>query len=91
MSLRKSLDDIKKALERSYLFDALFGNPGDAPASTAGASSKTMQTATILRFTTTERDALAAGAKYVGMIIYNTTTNKLNFWTGAAWQAVTSV
>ena len=37
--------------------------------------------------TTTQRDALTA---VEGMIIFNTTTNKLNFYTGAAWEAVTS-
>lgn len=90
MSLRKSLNEIKEAFERSYLFDALFGKSGDAPGSSAGPSSKTLQNATVLRFTTTARNALAAGDKYAGMVIYNTTTNKLNFWNGAAWEAVTS-
>lgn len=36
-------------------------------------------------FTNTERDALTATK---GMIIYNSTTNKLNFYNGTAWRAV---
>lgn len=38
------------------------------------------------RMTTTQRDALTPAA---GMVIYNTTTNKLNVYT-SAWEAVTS-
>lgn len=38
--------------------------------------------------TTTQRDAISAPAE--GLLIFNTTTNKLNFYTGAAWEAVTS-
>ena len=40
------------------------------------------------RYTTTERDAINEPKQ--GQIIYNTTTNKLNFYTGTAWEAVTS-
>jgi hypothetical protein len=40
------------------------------------------------RMTTTQRDAIAAPAS--GLLIYNTTTNKLNFRAAAAWEAVTS-
>lgn len=32
----------------------------------------------------------AAAAANKGMIVYNTTTNKLNFSTGSAWEALTS-
>jgi hypothetical protein len=40
--------------------------------------------------TTTQRDAVSAPV--AGVIILNTTTNKLNFYgTDAAWHAVTSV
>lgn len=39
------------------------------------------------RMTTTQRDALTA---VTGMVVYNTTTNKLNFYAAAAWEAVTS-
>ena len=38
-------------------------------------------------FTTAERDALSP---VPGQIIFNTTTGKLNFWTGTAWEAITS-
>jgi hypothetical protein len=41
------------------------------------------------RMTTTERDAIASPT--AGLLIYNTTTNKLNVYTGGAWEAVTSV
>lgn len=40
------------------------------------------------RMTTAQRDAIATPAQ--GIVVYNTTTNKLNFYTGAAWEAVTS-
>lgn len=49
------------------------------------------------KFTTTERNALTADADAIadnkivaGDTIYNTTTNKINFWNGAAWEVVTS-
>tara|TARA_R100000808_G_C2129061_1_gene138646 strand:- start:685 stop:963 length:279 start_codon:yes stop_codon:yes gene_type:complete len=38
--------------------------------------------------TTTTRDALTNLA--AGQLVYNTTTNKLNFYNGSAWEAVTS-
>ena len=41
------------------------------------------------RLTTTQRDAIASPA--TGLTIYNTTTNKLNFWDGSAWAEITSV
>jgi hypothetical protein len=37
--------------------------------------------------TTTVRDAMT---NREGLVIFNTTTNKLNFNTGAGWEAVTS-
>lgn len=40
------------------------------------------------RLTTAERNALAASA---GLVIFNTTTNKLNVYGASAWEAVTSV
>jgi hypothetical protein len=39
-------------------------------------------------YTTAERDALVSPLE--GLVIYNTTTNKLNFYNGTAWEAVTS-
>lgn len=38
-------------------------------------------------YTTDERDALTPTA---GLIILNTSTNKLNFYTGTGWEAITS-
>lgn len=40
------------------------------------------------RMTTAQRDAI--GSPAAGLLIYNTTTNKLNFRAAAAWEAVTS-
>ena len=39
-------------------------------------------------YTTTARDLLSD--LVAGQTIYNSTTNKLNFYNGSAWQAVTS-
>lgn len=41
------------------------------------------------RMTTAQRDAISSPAE--GLIIYNSTTKKLNFYNGSAWAAVTSV
>ena len=38
------------------------------------------------RMTSTQRDAIASPAN--GLVVYNTTTNVLNFWDGTAWQVV---
>ena len=40
------------------------------------------------RMTTTQRDAI--GTPATGLVVYNTTTDKLNVYTGSAWEAVTS-
>jgi len=42
------------------------------------------------RMTTTQRDAIGGGVAdpATGSVIYNTTTNVLNFWNGSAWGAV---
>jgi hypothetical protein len=40
------------------------------------------------RMTGVQRDAISSPA--AGLMIYNTTTNKLNFYNGTAWEAVTS-
>ena len=40
------------------------------------------------RMTTTERNAITSPV--AGLMVYNTTTNKLNFYNGSAWEAVTS-
>lgn len=49
-----------------------------------------LQKAAIPKMTTTVRDALTGADLYTGLIIYNTTTNKLNIRVAAAWEAVTS-
>ena len=38
-------------------------------------------------YTTSDRDNLTP---IQGMVIFNTTTSKLNFYTGSAWEAITS-
>lgn len=40
------------------------------------------------QLTTAQRDALASPK--TACLIYNSTTNKLNFYNGSAWEAVTS-
>lgn len=40
------------------------------------------------KYTTTQRDALVG--MIAGVTIYNTTTNKLNFYNGSDWAVVTS-
>lgn len=40
------------------------------------------------RMTTTQRDNISSPA--AGLMIYNSTTNKINFYNGSAWEAVTS-
>lgn len=40
------------------------------------------------RMTTAQRDAITSAP--AGLMIYNTSTNKLNFYNGSAWEAVTS-
>jgi hypothetical protein len=40
--------------------------------------------------TTTDAAAITASKITAGQVIYNSTTNKLNFWNGTAWEVVTS-
>ena len=40
------------------------------------------------QYTTTTRNALTGIS--AGLVIYNTTTNKLNMYNGSTWEAVTS-
>lgn len=49
-----------------------------------------LQKNVIPKLTTTQRDALAGDDLFAGLIVYNTTTNKLNVRVAAAWEAVTS-
>lgn len=58
----------------------------DAPA----AQKIALQKNVIPKLTTTQRDALTGGDLYAGLIVYNTTTNKLNVRVAAAWEVVTS-
>lgn len=43
-----------------------------------------------LNLTTAQRDAIPANQLRLGLQIFNTSTNKLNVYTGS-WEAVTSV
>ena len=43
----------------------------------------------IPKYTTTERDAIVINSTNY-LIIFNTTTSKLNFYDGGAWRAITS-
>lgn len=71
--------------------DATMGNVGigSAPV-TSSALSVTSTTKGLLfpRMTETQRDAIATPA--AGLVIYNTTTNKLNLRVAAAWEVITS-
>lgn len=49
-----------------------------------------LQRNAIPKLTTTQRDALTGTDLYTGLLIYNTTTNKLNIRVAAAWEVVTS-
>lgn len=40
------------------------------------------------KLTTTQRDALSS--PIAGLMIYNTTTNKMNFYNGSTWEVITS-
>lgn len=42
------------------------------------------------RLTTANITAIAAGAGETGMIVYNTTTNLINYYNGSAWTATTA-
>ena len=43
---------------------------------------------TVETFTTTQRNALTTGQKWEGRVIYNSTTDRLQQWDGAAWFTV---
>lgn len=50
-----------------------------------------LQKNVIPKVTTTQRDALVtSGDAYEGLIVYNTTTHKINVRVAAAWEVVTS-
>ena len=50
-------------------------------------STATIGTLIIKSYTTAERDYLIAQS---GMLIFNSTTNKLNIYTGSVWEQITS-
>jgi len=62
------------------------GTNGSADASAVLELSSTSQGFLLPRMTDIERDAIASPA--IGLIIYNTTSSKLNFYTGANWRAI---
>lgn len=60
-------------------------------ATAATASEKiAMQKNAIPKITGTARDALSGDDLYEGLVIYNTSTHKLNVRVAAAWEAITS-
>lgn len=71
------------------LFSGSVGVGGAPAASAALTVTSTTQGFLPPRMTSTQRDAIASPV--AGLVIYNSTTNKLNFYNGSAWEAVTSV
>lgn len=70
---------------------AVTGNVGVGGAAAASAAltvTSTTQGLLFPRMTETQRDAISAPA--AGLVIYNTTTNKLNLRVAAAWEVITS-
>lgn len=62
---------------------------GGAPAASAALTvTSTTQGLLFPRMTEAERDAISAPA--AGLVVYNTTTNKLNLRVAAAWEVITS-
>jgi hypothetical protein len=64
------------------------GVGGAAAASAILTATSTTQGFLPPRMTGTQRDAIASPA--AGLMVYNSTTNKLNFYNGSAWEVVTS-
>lgn len=64
------------------------GSASDAKASLAISSFTGTKGLRLPLCTTTQRDAIASPG--AGLMVYNSTTNKLNFYNGSAWEAVTS-
>jgi hypothetical protein len=69
---------------------------GDLASMVAGGAEVTasqriaLQKSAIPKLTTTQRDALTGADLFEGLVVYNTTTHKLNVRVAAAWEAVTS-
>jgi hypothetical protein len=70
------------------LFSGSVGVGGAPAASAALTVTSTTQGLLFPRMTTAERDAISAPA--AGLVIYNTSTNKLNLRVAAAWEVITS-
>ena len=70
------------------LFGGSVGVGSAAPGSAALAVTSTTQGLLLPRMTATQRDAIASPA--AGLVVYNSTSGKLNFYNGSAWEAVTS-
>lgn len=70
---------------------AVFNADGSAPTAPTKAIVEMVSTTKGFlppRMTGTQRDAITSVP--TGLIVYNTTTNKINVYTGSAWEAVTS-
>lgn len=62
------------------------GDPNDVPADLQALANAVENNAPgITSVTTAARDAFAAGQKWNGRVIYNTTTSKHEQWNGSAW------
>lgn len=59
-------------------------------AALAGAGGIPTLTTTERNATTTDAAAKTASKIKAGQLIFNSTTSKLNVWTGSAWEVVTS-
>jgi hypothetical protein len=74
---------------KAYVADLSAQLSANQPLTTLMAGQTTPTTLTFVPppLTTAERDALANPGR---VLILNTSTGKLNFWNGSAWEAVTS-
>lgn len=73
----------------SYMMGSLLiGDDASAAATAALELKSTTKGLLLSRLTDAQRDAIVTPAE--GLMIYNTDSNKLNFYNGAAWEVVTS-
>lgn len=64
----------------------LDGDPNDVPGDLAALAERVdLFGRGVKARTTVERDAIAAGDRPPGRLIFNSTTGRFEFWTGAAW------
>jgi len=90
MAFNSTINGATSSAERMRISETgglLVGTATDVPSAILALSSTT-RGFRLPVMTTAQRDAISAPAE--GIMIFNTTTNKLNFYTGAAWEAVTS-